>query len=121
MGIKLFGEDHSRTAESYHSLGVTQHSLGDFISALQSAQRALDVRVKLFGEDHASTAESYHSLGVTQHSLGDFTSALHSFQRALDVHIKLFGKDDASTAHSLFLFWLTVTCVCHEWLEFLCC
>ncbi|XP_068751503.1 uncharacterized protein [Montipora capricornis] len=119
--IKLLGEDHASTAKSYHSLGMTQHSLGDFTSALQSKQRALDVRIKLFGEDHASTAESYHSLGVTQHSLGDFTSALHSFQRALDVRIKLFGKDDASTADSLFLFWLTVTCVCHEWLEFLCC
>ena len=119
--IKLFGEDHASTAESYHSLGVTQHSLGDFTSALQSDQRALDVRINLFGEDHSSTAESYHSLGVTQHSLGDFTSALHSFQRALDVRIKLFGKDNSSTADSLFLFWLTVTCVCHEWLEFLCC
>ena len=119
--IKLLGEDHASTAESCHSLGVTQHSLGDFSSALQSDQRALDVRIKLFGEDHAITAESYHSLGETQHSLGDFTSALHSFQRALDVRIKVFGKDDASTADSLFLFWLTVTCVCHEWLEFLCC
>ncbi|XP_068751504.1 uncharacterized protein [Montipora capricornis] len=118
--IKLLGEDHASTADSYHSLGVTQDSLGDFSSALQSHQRALDVRIKLFEEDHAITAESYHSLGLTQHSLGDFTSALHSFQRALDVRIKLTGKDDASTADSLFLFWLTVTCVCHEWLEFLC-
>ena len=33
----------ARTAESYHSLGITQHSLGDFTSALQSKQRALDV------------------------------------------------------------------------------
>ncbi|XP_068751516.1 uncharacterized protein [Montipora capricornis] len=119
--IKLFGEDHASTAESYHSLGVTHHSLGDFTSALQSDQRGLDVRIKLFGEDHAITAESYHLLGVTQHSLGEFTSALHSFERALDVRIKLFGKDDSSTADSLFLFWLTVTYVCHEWLEFLCC
>ena len=69
----------------------------------------------------AITAESYHSLGVTQHSLRDFTSALQSAQRALDVRIKLLGEDHASTADSLFLFWLTVTYVCHEWLEFLCC
>ena len=76
MRIKLFGEDHASTANSYHELGVTQHSLGDFTSALQSHQRALDERIKLFGEDHARTANSYHELGVTQHSLGDFTSAL---------------------------------------------
>ena len=42
---------------------MTQHSLGDFTSALQSHQRALDVRIKLFAEDHASTANSYDSLG----------------------------------------------------------
>ena len=47
---------------------MTQHSLGDFTSALQSDQRALDVGIKLLGEDHASITDSYHSLGVTQHS-----------------------------------------------------
>ena len=74
--VKLFGEEHSRAAGSSHSLGVIQHELGDFTSALQSFHRSLDVKVKVFGEEHSSTAESYHSLGVTQHTLGDFTSAL---------------------------------------------
>ena len=78
MRIKLLGEDHASTADSYHEFGMTQYSLGDFTCALQSHQRALDVRIKLLGQDHASTADSYHSLGVTQHSLGDFTSALQS-------------------------------------------
>ncbi|XP_068688411.1 uncharacterized protein [Montipora foliosa] len=87
---------------SYLSLGVTQNSLGDFTSALQSAQRELDVRINLFGEDHASTADSYHSIGVIQHSLGDFISALKSVQRALHVRKKLFGEDHASTADSYY-------------------
>ena len=47
MGRKLLGEDHARTAHSYHSLGVTQHLLGDYTSALQSDQGALDVRIKV--------------------------------------------------------------------------
>ena len=53
--LKLFGEDHSSTADSYHSLGLTQHALGDLSSATQSKQRALDVRLKLLGEDRSST------------------------------------------------------------------
>ena len=59
--IKVFvrEDQDASTADSYHSLGVTQHSLGDFTSALQSAKRALQVRIKVFGEDHASTADSY--------------------------------------------------------------
>ncbi|XP_068750729.1 uncharacterized protein [Montipora capricornis] len=87
-------------AHGYHSLGVTQHSLGDFTSALQSAKRALQVRIKVFGEDHASTADSYHFLGVTQHSIGEFTSALQSVKWALQMRIKVFGEDHPSTADS---------------------
>ena len=46
----------------YYELWVTQHQLGDLTSALQSHQRALDIRIKLFGEEHASTADSYPNL-----------------------------------------------------------
>ena len=99
--IKQFArQKHASTADSYHSLGDTQHAQGDFSSALQSAQRALDIRLKLFGEEHASTADSYHSLGDTQHAQGDFSSALQSAQRALDIRLKLFGEEHASTADS---------------------
>ena len=41
--LKVLGEEHSQTADSYHSLGVTQHSLGDFVSALESNKRALNI------------------------------------------------------------------------------
>ena len=36
--IKLFGEEHRSTADSYRQLGVTQHMMGDFTSTLQSHQ-----------------------------------------------------------------------------------
>ena len=51
---------HAQTAHSYHSLGTTQYQLGDYTSALQSHQQALDVRRKLFGEENGDTADSYH-------------------------------------------------------------
>ena len=43
--LELFGEEHASTADSYHSLGVTQYQLGDLTLALQSDQRALDIVV----------------------------------------------------------------------------
>ena len=95
---RLLGEEHSSTADSYHTLGVTQDDLGEFNSALESKQRALDIRRKLFGEDHPNTADSYHTLGLTQNNLGDFKSALGSHQRALDIRRKLYGEDHSSTA-----------------------
>ena len=57
--LKLFGEEHSSTAVSYHTFVETQHALGDFsLMALQSKQRAFDIRPKLFRDEHPSTADS---------------------------------------------------------------
>ena len=39
--LKLFGGEHSSTADSYLSLGVTQHEQGDFSSALHSMMLGL--------------------------------------------------------------------------------
>ena len=58
IGIKLLGEDHKSTADSYRELGVTQYNMYDYRAALQSHQRALTIRLKLFGEDHKRTADS---------------------------------------------------------------
>ena len=41
-----FGENHSETADSYLSVGVTQHSVGDYNSALKSKTGALEIRRK---------------------------------------------------------------------------
>ncbi|PFX20539.1 Nephrocystin-3 [Stylophora pistillata] len=100
--LGLFGKEHSDTAQSYFSLGVTQNALGDLPSALLSFQRALDIRVRLFGKEHTKTIESSFFLGETQHALGDFSSALQSFQRALDKSVKLFGEEHTKTAESSF-------------------
>ena len=65
--LKLFGEDHECTADSYRALSVTQHNMHDYCAALHSQQRALTICLKLFGEDQESTADSYRQLGVTQY------------------------------------------------------
>ena len=85
MRIKLFGEEHESTADSYGDLSVTQHQMKDYKAALQSHQRALAIRIKLFGEEHESTADSYKELGVTQHQMKDYKAALQSDQRALAI------------------------------------
>jgi len=97
---RLFGEEHSKTADSYRDVGLTHQSLGDYTSALQSHKRALDIRLKLFGKVHPKTADSYRSVGLTQHSLGEYTSALESHKRELDIRIQLFGEEDSRTANS---------------------
>ena len=53
--IKVFGDYHERTADTYKQLGVTQNNMHDDSEALQSHQHALAIRIKLFGEEHEST------------------------------------------------------------------
>lgn len=74
MRVIRFGEEHTKTAESYFSLGLTQQILGDFSPAFQCHQRALEIRVQPFGEEHLDTAQSVFSLGETEHALGGFNS-----------------------------------------------
>ena len=76
MRIKLFGEEHEITADSYRELGVTQHQMHDYKAALQSHQRALAILIKLFGEEHDSTADSYKAAAQTQHQMHDYKAAL---------------------------------------------
>ncbi|KAL9983509.1 hypothetical protein ACROYT_G005693 [Oculina patagonica] len=47
---KLFGEEHSETADSYLSVGATQHPVGDYNSAIEFKKGALEIRRKLFAE-----------------------------------------------------------------------
>lgn len=96
IAIERFGPEHPITADSYHTLGITQLLLGDFTSALRSLQKALNIRQVVLGNDHLGTADVYRSLGATYHMLGDFSAALQCRQQALDIRRKALGDEHAS-------------------------
>lgn len=96
IAIERFGAEHPNTADSYHTLGITQHLLGDLTSALRSLQKALNIRQVVLGNDHLGTADIYRSLWATYHWLGDFSAALQCRQQALDIRRKVLGEEHAS-------------------------
>ena len=67
--------------------------MGDFQAALQSEQRALEIRIKLFGEEHQSTADFNYELGITQHNMGNVKEDLQFTQRAVEIRVKVFGEE----------------------------
>ena len=85
------GEDHEKTADSYHELGITQVILGNIISATESVKQALNIRQKVSGEIHEKTTGSYHEQGVTQYMLRGYTSAAESCKQALNIRQKGVG------------------------------
>ena len=60
--------DHEKTARSYHELGVVQRGMGDLKGALESLQKALDMRTKLLG-DHGDTTSSLNELRAVRNKL----------------------------------------------------
>ena len=88
---ELLGEENAATADSCHSLRITQHQLRYYTSALQSDQHALDDERRLFEEERAETADSYHSLGITQHRLGE----LH-LSSQFSISIYLFARKNVN-------------------------
>ena len=104
MITNTVGENHPSMADSYHTLGVTEHVRCNFPTALKYAQKALSIRLQLYGEDHTSITECYHALGDTQGAMGDYAAALESAKRALSIRRRVFGEEHLSTAemyHSL--------------------
>ena len=81
---KLFGEEHSSTADSHHLFGVTQSERGNFTSAIQSFQRELDIRLQLFGEKHTATADSKQVLCDTQM----MQRMVATLQQAFESHVQ---------------------------------
>ena len=62
--------NHRDTANSALYLGNTQAAVGNHISALESHQRALDIRLKLLG-DHLDTVTAYQAVIADLGKLGD--------------------------------------------------
>lgn len=71
----IFGEEHIRTADSYHLLGWTQYELSCLNSAMQSVWCALYIRRRLLGGEHPDITDSQRLFRLTGCMLREFTSA----------------------------------------------
>ena len=72
--------------------------MGDLKGAMDSLQRAANMRSNLLG-DHEDPASAYYRLGQVQRDMGDLKGAMDSLQRAANMRSNLLGdnKDTASS------------------------
>ena len=70
--MKLFGEQHATTADSYHSIGVTHYQMKDYVSVPQPHQEPVNTGLKLHGEQQATTALSYDWIRIIEHEMEDY-------------------------------------------------
>ena len=82
---------------SYLDRGRALHQMQNYLGAIQSFQRALDVPIALFGEGHPNIAQRYFFLGENQLLVSSSVLSASSWRK-----VKLFGEEHLDTAQSYF-------------------
>ena len=55
---------------------------GDYDTALEYYNKALDIYLQVLGENHPDTATSYNNIGAVYDDKGDYDTALENYNKA---------------------------------------
>jgi tetratricopeptide (TPR) repeat protein/tRNA A-37 threonylcarbamoyl transferase component Bud32 len=81
--------------------GVLAHVRGRYPEALESHQRALELRRRLYGEQHPILAKTHSNLGATLRAMGRLDDARAQFAIALSIEEKLLDPSHPAVAETL--------------------
>ena len=97
--MKRFGENHTKTADSYYQIGLVQYHLERYNRALDSHLKARRIREKLFDNGpHAEVADSHLEISKCQVKRGVFDLSFWSIQEALQIRTELLVKQKEDLA-----------------------
>jgi serine/threonine protein kinase/tetratricopeptide (TPR) repeat protein len=99
-GIKAFGPEHARVAQTLDYLGVVMTDRGDYDAAVQTLERALAMRRKLLGSAHEDVAITLVELGRVYQDQGVIDRAEVLDREALEIRKAALGEDHRETAVS---------------------
>ena len=67
--------------------------MGDYNSAKEGYQKALEIEKKNFGEDHIEYATTLGNLSGVLRNMGDYRLAKDGYQKSLEIAKKHFGEE----------------------------
>jgi len=91
------GVETADTAELYNEMGLSYQFSGNFDSAVENYQKALEIFRGVYGDTHYNVARSYSNIGYASYSTGDFDRTLESFRKALEILEELYGPENADS------------------------
>ena len=94
------GADHLYYGYALQNLGAFLDYKGDFLSAIQLYQEALEVQD--LSADPLQVAELYHNLGVAYRKQGDYDVAITHYRYALDMTQDSLKSNDPKVARAMF-------------------
>lgn len=98
--LRVFGEKHPTTAQSYRELASNLMHQDRITEAQPLLQKSLDICLEIFGEMHPSTADSYNDLAYTFKFQSKYVEAQTFNQKALDLYRELLGDKHVYIATS---------------------
>lgn len=100
ISIKINGDQHSLTSESFNNLGLMWATKREYDKALKYYEKSLVIRLKVFGDQHSSTGESYNNLGTVWKFKGEYDKSIAYFEKSLTIKLKIHGDQHPSTGIS---------------------
>ncbi|CAF1292715.1 unnamed protein product [Didymodactylos carnosus] len=92
------------TAESSNEtlflLGQLLREKGDYIGALDTYNKALDIWKETLPENHPDIAKSYNNIGLVYHKKGDYDNALDYYSKALHIWKETLPEKHSNIAKS---------------------
>lgn len=95
---QLGGEEHPEVATCLLNIGGLDVSRGDFTSAQEKMQKALDIYIKTLGANSEKAAFAYNNLAYINFYLGNYDYALLTFRKALSILESVNGELNYSVA-----------------------
>jgi len=74
--LKVLGEQHPHTANSYHNVAACLDRQGKHREAMPLFRRALAICLKVLGEQHPDTADSYNGVAACLDRQGKHREAM---------------------------------------------
>jgi tetratricopeptide (TPR) repeat protein len=100
ISLKVHGESHPVTLESYHYQGQVWQEKREYQKAIEIFTKSLSICLKNYGEVHSTTATSHNNLGIALHYIGENDHALDELEKSLDITLILYGRSHSKTAVS---------------------
>jgi tetratricopeptide (TPR) repeat protein len=89
--------DSEQAGNVCNSRYMIHRALGEFETALEWAQKCLDIKIKVFGNEHEYVATGYTNVAACFTDLGRFQEALVAIDKSIEIDTKILGPDHPDT------------------------
>lgn len=95
------GNDPTTQLNIQYTRAVLAQEAGDYLQAVDAAQRTVASAEKVFGHEHRNTSASYGTLGNALHKVGKLEAAREAHSTSLEIDRGLHDGPHADIGHSL--------------------